>query len=158
MLSLHTWAAGLGCLHTLGTLFLHGMGQDLLPGSPDAGCCNHNCGGGGERVSRIPQSNYLMEVFPRVIAASRHGFAEKVSWRAGVDGGLWDQPAAVRARSLGQCTELSPGGLSLVFCPGHSKPHIIPGPVPSVPVALWQSKFLSSLMYEWSSCFPWQPF
>lgn len=45
-LSLHMWAAGLGCLQTLGTLFLRGTGQDLLPGSSDAGCCNRNCGGG----------------------------------------------------------------------------------------------------------------
>ena len=44
--SLHMRAAGLGCLQTLGTLFLYGMGKDLLLASSDAGCCNCNCGKG----------------------------------------------------------------------------------------------------------------
>lgn len=166
--SLHAWAAGLGCLQALGTLFFHGTGQDVPPASLDAGCHNPNCGNCGGRVRDFPVS--LSQIIswkhsPGWLQPLDTALQEK---QAGVDGGGGAAVSAhccqnrvPRARHIawGSLLEHWPSGtprLPLVFCPGHSQPPLIPGPVPSV--AFWQSKFISSFTYERSSCFPWQPF
>lgn len=140
----------------------------MLPASLDVGCCNPNCVRACERLSRIPWPNYLMETFPQVITASGHGFAGQTGWRAGVDGGSvgsarCHQSEVPRAMhpDWDALLEHQPSGtphLPLVFCPGHSWPPLIAGPVSSATVVFWQIEFISSLMYERSSCFPWQPF
>lgn len=120
--SLHTWTQ---LVRTLGTLLLHGMGQDLLPASSDVGCCNLNC---GRRVTDFPVC--LSQIIPWKRSSKRSqpldmALQEK---QAGIDGGLWGQPAVPGAMhpargSLLEFQRADAPDLPLVFCPGHSQPH-----------------------------------